>query len=522
MDAFSEIISDLKKDGVTREDVAGIKTKYARKYSLKKMPSNSEILSLVEPEDREILKPLLQKKPIRTLSGIAVVAVMARPYPCPGECLYCPKGEDAPQSYTGHEPAALRARRAEYDPFRQVAGRLDQLHQIGHSVEKAELIIMGGTFPAQDIDYQRDFVKECVDAMNSFDGEIQQSQSLEEAIQHNETANVRNVGITFETRPDFSRQPQVDRMLEYGGTRVELGVQTLRDEVYKKVRRGHNVKDVIEATRILKDSGIKVGYHMMPGLFSDFDEDLGIFKEIFENPDFRPDTIKIYPTLVIEGTELYDMWKRGEYTPYSDEEAVKLIMEIKKLMPEWVRTMRVQRDIPAQFIKAGVRKGDIGELAFKRLKEEGSACRCIRCRDVGHKVYRDGITVDNDSVEFDTIRYDASGGVENFLKIEDKKNDALIAYLRLRFPSHLAHRSEVKDAAVIREVRVMGPAVPIGGRAIGAEQHHGWGEFLLKKAEEISKQNGYNKILITSAMGSREYYRKFGYERVGPYMGKGF
>jgi len=312
-------------------------------------------------------------------------------------------------------------------------------------------------------------------------------------------------------------------MLEFGVTRVELGVQTIHDQIYEKIKRGHTIKDVIEATRGLKDSGLKVGYHMMPGLFSDFESDLEIFDTLFTDESFKPDFIKIYPTLVIKGTKLFDMWKNGEYAPYSDEEAVDLVTEIKKKMPTWMRTMRIQRDIPVQLIEAGVKRGDLGNLVYKRLEESGSKCRCIRCRDAGHLAYKKGIEIGEIKILKEVYR--ASGGKEYFISAEDVKNDALIAYLRLRFPSKNAGREDRRKeigekTAIIRELRVLGKMVPIGKEIKKAEQHKGLGARLIKEAENVSITNGKDDVLITSAIGTRGYYRKRGYGTFGPYMRK--
>lgn len=500
-EAIQEIIQEIRTKVLKREDVGLVKSRIAKKHGLAKIPTNAEILKHVSNGDMKLLLPLLRKKPVRTISGIAVVAVMARPYPCPGECVYCPKGEGAPQSYTGKEPAALRAKRAGYDPYLQVKDRLTQLQSIGHSVNKAELIVMGGTFTAQPLYYQKWFVKRCLQAMQK--------------------GGSKNVGITFETRPDFAKERHADEMLSLGVTRVELGVQTIKDSIYKKIKRGHTVKNVVEATQILKDAGLKVGYHMMPGLFSNFDDDIEMFETLFEDERFKPDFLKLYPALVIKGTKLYDMWTRGEFQPYSDNEAIELIVEIKRRMPKWVRTMRVQRDIPSYLIEAGVKKGDLGELVYKRLKERNLRCKCVRCRDVGHRLYRDGIEVDERSIEMLDEKYAASEGTEHFISFEDMKNDALIAYLRLRFPSQKAHRKEIEEkTALVRELRVLGQAVPIGKKIPEAEQHKGFGAALLRKAEELSVDEGKEKMLITSAIGTRDYYRRFGYRRTGPYMGK--
>ncbi|NOZ76335.1 MAG: radical SAM protein, partial [Euryarchaeota archaeon] len=265
---YEELIREIK-DAKTPQEALRAKRRFSRGHGLGRIPSNAEILESLPEDEREALRAVLMRKPVRTLSGLAVVAVMARPGPCPGECIYCPRGEDAPQSYTGREPAAMRARRAGYDPFRQVHGRLAQLEATGHAIDKSELIVMGGTFLADDPEYQEWFVGRCIQAMNAYPGTDAGHGSLAGIFEENETARVRNVGITFETRPDYSMKEHVDRMLALGGTRVELGVQTLSDEVYRRVNRGHTLADVVEATRVLKDSGLKVCYHMMPGLFSD-------------------------------------------------------------------------------------------------------------------------------------------------------------------------------------------------------------------------------------------------------------
>ncbi len=521
--ALREIAEEIKKIRAknfieAREEIKRIKAKISKKYRIN-IPKNSEILKFIE--DKEI-KSLLIKKPVRTISGVAVVAVMTKPYPCPGKCIYCPRGENAPQSYTGYEPAALRAKRANYDPYVQVHDRLKQLSTIGHSIEKVELIIMGGTFLASPVDYQRDFVARCFKAMNDFPNYKNEAITIEEAHKINEKAKVRCVGLTIETRPDFSKEKHVDLMLSYGTTRVELGVQTIRQEVYDIVNRGHTVEDVVEATRVLKDAGLKVCYHLMPGLFSSIEEDLEMFKEIFRNEKFKPDMLKIYPTLVVKGTELYEMWKRGEYRPYNDEEAVELIKEIKKIIPPWVRVMRIQRDIPSELIVAGVKKSNLAELVSNALKKENIRCMCIRCREIGHVLYKENIEITEDDLKIFVESYRASEGKEFFISIEDKDRLAVVGYIRLRFPSKYAHRWEIdEDTAIIRELKVLGTALPLKEKeGILSKQHRGYGRLLVEKAEEIAKKHGKEKMLITSAVGTREYYRKLGYRRYGAYMGK--
>ncbi|MEM0050233.1 MAG: tRNA uridine(34) 5-carboxymethylaminomethyl modification radical SAM/GNAT enzyme Elp3 [Candidatus Bathyarchaeia archaeon] len=520
---YREIIEQIKGiPNPTQRDVQLAKIRVAEKYCLSTIPPNSEIIRHLRPEERPILLKVLRRKVVRTISGITIIAVMAKPWPCPQKepCAYCPGGPayGVPQSYTGREPATMRGLQFNFDPYRQVKHRIEQLESIGHTVDKIELIIMGGTFPAMPVDYQMNFVKECLDAITGV-----QSRSLEEAKRNAEVSRRRNVGITVETRPDWCKEHHVDIMLSYGTTRVEIGVQNIYDDIYVLVNRGHTVKDVIEATRIAKDAGLKVVYHMMPGLpGSGFDRDLEAFKRIFTDPDFKPDMLKIYPCLVVKGTKVYDWWIKGLYKPYTTEEAARLIAEVKKIIPEWVRIMRVQRDIPAYMIEAGPRSSNLREIALKMLRDEGLRCRCIRCREVGHRWLRDRVKPNQDNIEVIVRRYNASMGEEFFISVEDRVNDVLIGYLRLRIPSSLAHRPEIseKEAAIIRELRVLGPLVPVGRRAGEEYQHKGFGRILLERAEEISADMGCKKILVTSALGTKRYYMRFGYNYDGPYMSK--
>jgi len=506
----------------TRADLERIKIEVCRDFNADKVPPNSEIIARLLPSEIRLRK-VLKRKAVRSISGVTIVAVMTPPARCPHEsapCSYCPGGPEfgVPQSYTGKEPASMRGAQSNYDPYLQVTGRIEQLRAIGHSVSKVELVIMGGTFPATLASFQELFVKKCLDATNDH-----LSTDLEEAKQFAETAALRNVGITVETRPDWARQSHVDQMLKMGVTRVELGVQNVYDDIYTTVNRGHTVADVTEATRILKDSGLKVAYHMMPGLpGSTFNRDVEGFKKIFSDHSFRPDMLKIYPCLVLKGTRLYDWWREGHYRPYSSEEAAELIVEIKQNIPRWVRIMRVQRDIPANLIEDGVGRSDLRELVRSKLKEKGIHCHCIRCREVGHRWLRDHVEADPAQIEILCEEYEASGGREFFISAEDTKQDILVGYLRMRIPSEFAGRPEIIRSAssIVREVKVCGPVVPVGAAEDDAWQHKGYGRILLEKAESISRREGRKKILVTSALGTKQYYRGFGYTPDGSYVSK--
>lgn len=508
----------------------------SKRHHLASLPRNGDIIIQGSPEEQAIIKEFLRRKPVRTISGVAVIAVMTSPAPCPhGVCLPCPGGPNStfksPQSYMGREPATMRAIQHEFDPYAQVRSRLSQLKEIGHDVEKVELIVMGGTFSARSLDYQEWFIKRCLEAMNDFTGKEWRERAwrigrslpyipLEEVQKANEKAEIRNVGITFETRPDWASEKHVDEFLRLGGTKVELGVQSVYDFVLTRMQRGHGVSEIIRANQILRDSAFKVGFHMMPHLpGSNSNLDLRGFKKLFEDSRFRPDYLKIYPTLVTEGTPLYRLWEAGKYEALSDEEAAGLIADVKEILPKWVRLQRIQRDIPAYQIIAGVRKSNLRQLAEEKLREKGGKCRCIRCREVGHTSLK-GRKINQKDIELTVETYEACGGTENFIAFEDLIADVLIGFTRMRFPA-APYRPELQDAALIRELHVYGSMVPIGKGAKQKEwQHRGYGKELLEHAEKIALENGYRKLSIISGIGAREYYRKFGYVLDNVYMSK--
>lgn len=514
MGFYDELVQAIVVGEVTdRAQALRLKKQLCKKHKMVRVPPNYEVLEHVPEEYRDVVEPILRNKPIRTMSGVAPVAVMTSPYDCPhGKCTYCPGGvqNNTPQSYTGQEPAALRAGMHEYDPFKQTVSRLAQLRAIGHRTDKVDLIVMGGTFTARPVEYQDWFVKRCFDGMN---GSV--SPDLESAQIENETAKARCVGLTVETRPDWFRKQEVEHSMTLGATKVELGVQILDDRVLDGVKRGHHIKEVAEATRLAKDSGLKVAYHMMPGLpGSDPSNDLESFLRMVEDERFKPDMLKIYPTLVVKGTGLYDSWSRGEFEPPSLENTVALLADLKTQIPPWIRILRIQRDIPVKLIEAGVKKSHLRELVMKELSRRGKSCRCIRCREIGHAPVGKSVPRESDAV-FSEISYDASGGKEFFLSYEVLSSDSLIGYARLRFPSGKASKS-----ALVRELHVYGQMVPISERAENGWQHRGFGERLLAACEKRAADAGFPEISVTSGVGARNYYRRLGYERLGPYMSK--
>ena len=456
------------------------------------------------------------RKFARTISGVTPLAVMTRPMRCPGQCLYCPTYSDAPQSYTPESPAVLRARTCDYDARQQVELRLRIFTEMGHPTDKIELIIMGGTFLAHPLDYQYQFIKDCYDGLNGV-----ASATLEEAKRVNEMAANRCTGLCIETRPDWCGQAEVERMLEFGTTRVELGVQTLDDDIYRLVRRGHGVEDVVRASALLREHGFKVYYHWMPGLpGSTPEKDLEMSRALFADERFKPDGLKLYPTMVVEGTELEKWYREGRYQPYDNETMVNLTIGIKSIVPKYVRISRVLRDIPSKFIVAGL-KDSLRDIVRERMKQDGIECRCIRCREYGHRARAGWEIGQPHMVRMD---YDASDGKEVFLSFADER-ETLFGLLRMRVQSRpipALGQGINGNLALIRELHVFGPEVPLAERIIEAAQHKGLGKALLREAERIALDEFQaGQVIVLSGTGAKEYYRtEFDYRSQGDYLVK--
>ena len=645
MDGFKqaciEILDEIKKNNPkTQFQLNQIKLRVLGKYNsegkLSHTPKNADIYFAASEDEREKLKDLLSLKPVRTISGVAPIALMSEPYPCPhtmkgiGPCTYCPGGPgsvfgDVPQSYTGKEPSTRRAIRNNYDPYLIVFNRLEHYIAMGKVPDKAEIIIKGGTFTFFPKQYQEYFVKYALKAMNDFstlffnqDGildilkfkkffelprilseddkrtkKIQQkllhiknfdlnhniadlgnfennalgktesnnqneinipsqntslnivenkiedpsilaiknlqnklksednkNLTLKQIQKENETAFIRCVGLTIETKSDFGKLYHGNLMLELGCTRVEIGIQSIYGNVLEATNRGNTVADNIESIRILKDLGFKINAHYMPGLpLTTKEMDLNGLKQLFENPDYKPDMLKIYPCMVMEGTKLYDDWKNGKFTPLATKEAAEIIAEAKRFVPKWCRIMRVQRDIPTFATASGVDRTNLRQYVEKICKEKGIKCRCIRCREAGiNKLKNNNIKLEN--MQIKVVKYEASHGKEFFIAAEDKGADVLFGYCRLRFPSQYLRQEIIKDSALIRELHVYSAAVQIGKKSDDSFQHKGIGKQLMAKAEEIAKQNGKDKMVVISGIGAREYFRKLGYGLEGCYMAK--
>ncbi|XP_042868462.1 elongator complex protein 3 [Penaeus japonicus] len=524
-----EIVQELIKAQKEGRDVNlnKLKTRISSKYGLSSSPRLVDIIAAVPQEHKKVLLPKLRAKPVRTASGIAVVAVMCKPHRCPhinmtgNICVYCPGGPDSDfeystQSYTGYEPTSMRAIRARYNPYLQTRHRVEQLRQLGHNVDKVEFIVMGGTFMALPEDYRDYFIRNLHDALSGHS-----SSSVEEAVVYSERSNTKCIGITIETRPDYCLKRHLSDMLKYGCTRLEIGVQSVYEDVARDTNRGHTVRAVSESFQYSKDAGFKVVSHMMPDLPNvDYERDVEQFIEFFENPAFRADGLKIYPTLVIRGTGLYELWKTGRYKSYPPNTLVDLVATILSLVPPWVRIYRVQRDIPMPLVSSGVEHGNLRELALARMKDLGTQCRDVRTREVGiqeihHKVR---------PYEVELIRrdYTANGGWETFLSYEDPDQDILVGLLRLRKCSDQTFRPElVGGVSIVRELHVYGSVVPVSARDPTKFQHQGFGMLLMEEAERIAREeHGSNKIAVISGVGTRNYYRKLGYELDGPYMSK--
>ena len=496
--------------------------KISSTYYLHRLPKNEDIIKYLSTESQ--YRSLLKVGPTKSASGVVVVAVMPKPFGCPhGRCIYCPGGIEynTPPSYIGSEPVTQTAQRLDYDPYDQIQLKISQLHSRGHNVGKVEVVIVGGTFPFMPVEYQKEFAKSCFDALNG----SRSSLDLQEAINSNETAAVRCVGLTVETKPDYCKRHHIDLMLELGVTRVEIGIQTLREEIYQVINRGHSLEDVRQSFLISKDSGYKIVAHMMPGLpDSSVDKDIEDFRRLFEDPMFKPDMVKIYPTVVLQGTSLHKLYQNGRYHAYHDNDLIDVLIAVKKMVPPWVRIMRIQREIENKDIVAGPKSGNLRQILIQKLEEKGLKCRCIRCREAGLQKRN---LLDTE-IKMNRIDYYASKGHEVFLSFENLDRSVILGFLRLRkifnpYRKELKGEDNSDTAAIVRELHVYGQMLNVGNKKQEniSCQHQGYGLKLMQEAERIAKDEfEVKKISVISAVGTREYYRKMGYVLNGPYVSK--
>nr|HID14597.1 tRNA uridine(34) 5-carboxymethylaminomethyl modification radical SAM/GNAT enzyme Elp3 [Anaerolineae bacterium] len=444
----------------------------------------------------------LRVKPTRTISGVAPVTVLTEPFPCPGECVFCPTVERMPKSYLPDEPGAMRAVTHRFDPYAQTASRIAALSEIGHSVDKIELLILGGTWSCYPEPYQEWFVRRCLDALNKTE-----ARTLEEAQRLNASASHRNVGLVVETRPDGVTPEEVHRLRWLGVTKVQLGVQSLDDGILARNRRGHTAAETRRAMRLLRLAGFKIVAHWMPNLLGATPEgDLEDFRRLWDDPALRPDELKIYPTALLPDTELYEHWQQGEYRPYDEETLVELLARCKTLIPPYCRVNRLMRDFPAPNIVAGVKKSNLRQVVQRRMAQQGLTCRCIRCREVR------GQAADADALRLERLDYETDATRECFLSYVTPE-DRLVGFLRLSLPRTEPPIAELSGCAVIRELHVYGPALELGARQEGAAQHAGLGTRLLDEARRIARQEGFNRLAVIAAVGTRPYYRERGFEQ---------
>jgi|GEM_PF-5184 len=555
--SYNKVMEDIileaaKKDIHNKSDFISLIKENLRGQNIADFPSSimlrrkyRELSKSGKIESSKSLENLLVTKKMRSLSGVSIITVLTKPWSCPGECVYCPTEVDVPKSYLSNEPAVMRAILCDYDPARQIKARLNSLGLEGHPTDKIELIVIGGTFSSLSRDYQEEYIRQCYIALNDQpqSGNIESGISslelesriknqggnsnskfkilntkfsLADAKKANESAKHRCVGLTLETRPDYITQKEVEWFRYLGATRVELGVQSVFDGVLELNKRGHKVAETVRATKLLKDAGFKICYHMMPNLpGSDLEKDLEMFRVIFTDERFQPDYVKIYPCVVTKGSELYKWWKAGKYQPYSDKELENLICEIKKITPYHVRIMRLIRDIPSSSIEAGSKVSNMRQNVQKRLVKEGESCKCIRCREAGLQNKNEKLKIKK--ADLFTEEYEASDGKEVFLSYESKDRRTLTALLRFRLPGRTFIK-ELEGCTLIRELHTYGQQIEIGKE--GKTQHQGLGKKLIIEAEELAKKNGYEKIAVISGVGVRDYYRNLGYELVGEYMVK--
>jgi elongator complex protein 3 (tRNA carboxymethyluridine synthase) len=467
----------------------------------------------------------IRLKPVRTLSGVTTVTVLTKPYPCPGKCIFCPTDVRMPKSYLPDEPGAMRGLEHNFDPYEQVRSRLEALEAVGHPTDKVELLILGGTWSSYRRDYQEWFVKRCFDALNTplalegrrpgDEGEKCAPGELFKVQSSNETTSHRNVGLVIETRPD-EIIPEEIRWLRYlGVTKVQMGAQSLDDHILGINKRGHDVATTLRATALLRAAGFKIVLHWMPNLLGATpDSDRIDFVRLWEG--FCPDEIKIYPNQLLANAELYEYWQRGEFHPYTTQELIDLIADVKPGIPRYCRVNRVIRDIPSTNVVEGNRRTSLRQDVHIELKRRGEACHCVRCREVRKQ------RVNAEKVELHDLVYSAAQAEEHFLSF-DTPDDKLAGFIRLSLPSFDSPDTELSDleaAALIREVHVYGQSLPVGAEKEGAAQHSGLGTQLLEEAEKVARDHGFHRMAVISAVGTRQYYLDRGFERGELYLVK--
>ncbi len=486
---------------------------------------NSELISLYREllEKQEIqphknIEKLLKKRSTRTMSGVATISVMTKPYPCPGQCIFCPTEKNMPKSYLSNEPSVMKAIKVNFDPFKQTLVRIHTYYNNGHNNDKIELIVQGGTWSYYPKDYQEEFIKKCFDACNTGLSEKPNiSKNLEQAQLINQTAEHRIIGLTLETRPDYINEKEIIWMRKLGCTRVELGVQHTDNKILILNKRLHNIEAVINATKLLKQAGFKITYHIMPNLpGSTPEKDLQVFKDLFSKPEFQPDMLKIYPCSVLKGTTLYQWYKQGKYKTYDDKTLFDLLVNIKKIIPEYVRINRLIRDIPTTSIEAGNKWSNLRQLLQQELFKHNTYCKCIRCREPRDK------KVDPTKAILDVQTYKASDGLEYFISFISPDRKILFAFGRLRINNQAKHFiKELENASIIRELHTYGELTPIKQTKGHNIQHLGFGKKIIKVAEDITKtKHNLKKIAVIAGVGVREYYKKLGYTLENTYMVK--
>ena len=469
-----------------------------------------ELVELGDWDEDPALLARIRLKPMRTLSGVTVVTVLTKPYPCPGECVFCPTDARMPKSYLPDEPGALRAPQHEFDPYDQVRARLEQFEAVGHPTDKIELLVLGGTWSSYPRDYQEWFILRLYDALNGVE-----SGTLAEAQAINETASHRNVGLAIETRPDHVNPDELKWLRTLGVTKVQLGAQSFDDRILALNKRGHSAAETLAAVDLLRAAGFKIVLHWMPNLLgATVEGDRADFLHFWES--YCPDEIKIYPTQLLENAELYEYWQRGEYQPYETEELIELIADIKTSIPEYCRVNRVIRDIPSTNVVEGNKRTSLRMDVHQRLAETGRECRCVRCREVR------GQQVQADELELRDFVYRTPAAEEHFLSFVTP-DDKLAGFLRLSLPgadSPATGLADLEGAALIREVHVYGQSLEVGVGQEGAAQHLGLGTQLIAEAERIAREAGFARMAVIAAIGTRRYYAGRGYALGQTYMNK--
>ena len=496
------------------------------------------------------LEKHLISKAMRSESGVLVISVIMPPdnFSCAYDCHYCPNDPRYSRSYYHGEPTVMRGAQNDFDGYKQFYDRALSYFINGHNIDKVECIILGGTFDCYDPKISEHFMTQLYYAANNvFSNQMNLSLcgSLEEEIIKNENALCHIIGVTIETRPDKISKHQMRNLRRYGVTRVQIGIQHTDDQLLDKLNRQCNQKQIIRAIKLLKDNCFKVDIHLMPDLpDSNIKKDYDMFHKIIFDPDYQADQWKIYPCNVLEFTKIKEWYDSGKYVPYAEthfEEFFNMLIWVLQSTPPWIRINRIQRDFPGNYIEGGNKYTNLRQMLDAEMNKNNFKSKEIRWNEVKSD------TTYIHQAKLIRCDYKGSDGHDIFLSHKScsckfcfkfffyqiisfllgligihysyygcGNENKIYSFLRLRFNQknyENCFSSIYQNKAKIRELHVYGKVNDTYSKDNHkSSQHLGFGKQLMKEAEILAKCFKCDGMMVIAGIGTRNYYRKLGYD----------